>query len=879
MLNLENNQRTSLKQLSSTQPSSKHPFWALLGITFVTTSLALGIQGLGILQLLEWAILDYSFRQRRSEPYTPPVVIVTVDDDDIASIGQWPFSDAQLAQLLIQLNQYDPVVIGLDLYRDLPIAPGTAELQQVFQSTPNVIGIEKAIGQGASVAIAPPPGLNPSTQVAFNDLVLDRDGHIRRHILSIRHNNQTKFSLGAKLALLYLEQEFNTVPEDLGHNRIRLGKTEFSPLKSNGGGYVNVDVGGYQILANYLRIPNGVQTLSMRSVLNNRRPKASLKPLLHNKIILVGMKAESSWGDRFFTPYSEQINTTWAGVEIHANLAAQLVTSALEGRSPLRTWPESAEWLWIFLWAGLGVFCNRTLSMNWRHLLCIPSLVGGLVGVTYLFFLCCYWIPLVSPLFALISAWLVTQGYLLWSKLRQDNYVLEQTVQARTQELRQQNQALEQARIEAEFANRAKSKFLATISHELRTPLTAILGFGELLQRSPDLPNREKGYADTINHSGEHLLALINTVLELSKIETGAVNLKIETIHLHNLLTDIIQMFQAQALTKQLDLQLIESDSLPEWIAIDAQKLRQILINLIGNAIKFTETGSVHLLVQCIQQSKSSSGDTSGNSTSVLECVVEDTGPGLTQVELKKLFQPFVQALAGERMGKGSGLGLALARQYIELMQGTIKASSVYGQGSQFLLQVPIQIASPLFTELAPSPPDLDDPVPSVPSVEVGTHTDDGLGSRVGSSSSNPTNDPTVYRVLIVDDEENTRALLNQWFQSKPQYDVQEAKNGIEALNRCEEWHPQLILLDIHLPDYDGYEIARRLRKRWACRHTDDVSSSWLDAAEDDPIILAITAGVLQDNYADLLAAGCDDVLWKPLNTELLFTKIAEYLF
>lgn len=825
-----------------------------MGIAVVVTGLVLGIQGLGILQLLEWAILDYGFRRRPLEVVDAPVVIIAIDDEDIAANGQWPFSDYQLAQVLTRIKHYQPAAIGLDIYRDLTIEPGAADLTDVFNSTPNLIGIEKVVGERATLAVAPPPGLAVHDQVAFNDLVLDRDGHIRRHIISLRHDNQLKFALGAKLALLYLEAQHQIVAEPLQNNRIRLGQTEFSPIRAHSGGYVNADLGGYQILANYFP-KQGIPTVRIQDVMSDHPSPEHLSRLLQDKIVLLGLNAESNWGDRFFTPYSNQSDETWAGVEIHANLAAQLISSALTGRSPLRPWPEALEWGWILLWASLGVGCNRQFITNWRMFLRLPFLTGALIGITYGFFLGNYWIPLMTPVLALNGAWVITQGYVVWNKLRQDNYNLEQTVQQRTQEIRKRNQDLIQARMEAELANQAKSQFLAHISHELRTPLTAILGFGDLLKRSPHLPAEEKDHAATINQSGEHLLALINNVLELSTIETGAITLNPQPICLSTLLTDVVQMFQAQSIAKDLALTLDLSPNVPDWIDADGRKICQVLINLVGNAVKFTSAGSVTL---------SANGYQNG-STTMVECSVNDTGPGLTAAEIDQLFHPFVQTSAGRKLGKGTGLGLALAQQYIELMGGTIQVSSVYGKGSQFSFQIPVTV--------------LDKGGEDALGKES---TDPGIAHHDAHPIISPKGAETQsiavnYRVLIVDDEIINRKLLEKWLLVEGKYDIKIASTGLEALDIFEQWHPQLILLDIHLPDISGYDVARRIRTQCALQSDElrPLSSSWLD--DDELIIIAVTAGILQDNYAQLLAAGCDDVLWKPLDADSLWAKLSDY--
>ncbi|MFK8184879.1 MAG: CHASE2 domain-containing protein [Phormidesmis sp.] len=823
---------------SSSTTCGSPPRYALLAIAFAATAFTYAVQCLGILQILEWAILDQWFRRRPAESYTPPIVIIAVNDNDIAANGEWPLSDQKLAQLLTQVKSYEPAAIGLDLYRDFQIAPGYQQLEQVFLTTPNLIGIEKVVGEGASLVIPPPPTLNTLGQVAFSDLVLDSDGHVRRHLLSLRHQEQTKLALGTRLALLYLEQQAGIVPESLENQRMSLGKAEFLPLNSNAGAYHRVDTGGYQILADYLIPTQGIPIVSMQTVINNEVPTN----LFRQKIVFIGVKSDSSWGDRFYTPYSLTSDQSWSGVEIHANLTAQLISSAIEARAPLRPFPEAIEWLWVLSWSTLGMLSNRNLSFSLRQWWRLPGLLAILVIVTYLIFLGHYWLPLIPSLIGVSVTWFGTQSYLIWHRLRQENFILEQTIQARTQALDQQNQALEQARSHADLANQAKSKFLAHISHELRTPLTAILGFGDLLENSSNLPKNEKEYAETISQCGEHLLSLINNVLELSKIETGSTKFIIESVDLPHLLNDVQKMFKAQLNAKQLTLQVTLADTVPRWIEADSNKLRQVVINLLGNAVKFTEVGYVHLDVQA---------NASSNTQDTLEFIVEDTGPGLKAEEIALLFDPFVQASAGKKIGKGTGLGLALSRQCVELMGGEISVSSTYGQGSRFSFQIPLRPTNPLAIR------------EQQPSSQLLMKTDTYYIPNV----------PEGCRMLIVDDEINNQRLLTQWL-TEAQFDVKTANTGEKAVQIFKQWHPHFILLDVHLPDFDGYEVARRIREAWE-NSSQEQTDDWI--GQEEPVILAITAGVLQNRLADLLAAGCDDVLWKPIKRETLAAKIAEY--
>jgi CHASE2 domain-containing sensor protein len=245
-----------------------------IGIILISvTGAVLALQWSGALQLLESTVLDRWFRLRPLESGESRVVIVTIDEPDISRLGRWPMSDATLAKLLEKLKQQQPKAIGLDLYRNLPVEPGHQELVKVFASTPNLIGIQKALSNASGPAVDPPPFLQERNQLAASDLVVDSDGTVRRHLLSLRdHQGKTSMTLGTKLALAYLEAK-NIRPQSTGKEGIlQLGKAQFRPLQENEGGYVRADVGGYQILANFHRLRGGVPKISITDVLEDRIP-------------------------------------------------------------------------------------------------------------------------------------------------------------------------------------------------------------------------------------------------------------------------------------------------------------------------------------------------------------------------------------------------------------------------------------------------------------------------------------------------------------------------------------------------------------------------------------------------------------------------------
>lgn len=407
-------------------------------IIISVTGAVLALQWSGILQLLEFAVLDRWLTLRPLESGTPRVVIVTIDEPDISRLERWPMSDATLAKLLEKLKQQQPTAIGLDLYRNLPVEPGHQKLLKVFASTPNLIGIQKAVSNPNSPLVDPPPVLQKHNQVAASDLVVDTDGKVRRHLLSVRdHHGKTSMTLGTKLALVYLTAK-NIRPEASGQDGIlKLGKAKFRPIQENEGGYVRADVGGYQILANFHRLLGGVPKISMTDVLEDRVPPN----LMRGQIVLIGSVA-ASLRDKFYTPYTTNPHTLWSGIELHADLASQILSAALDGRQLLRGVPEPIEWLWIFLWSSVGTALGwRVRSPCWV-VIAILIASGSLMGSAYLFFLGGWWVVVASPFLSLLSAGLVSRGFLLWRELQLSNQALEnyaQTlevkVQERTQEL------------------------------------------------------------------------------------------------------------------------------------------------------------------------------------------------------------------------------------------------------------------------------------------------------------------------------------------------------------------------------------------------------------------------------------------------------------
>ncbi|MBV6627282.1 MAG: CHASE2 domain-containing protein [Rivularia sp. (in: Bacteria)] len=354
-----------------------------------------------LLQGMELTVWDRFFQASLQPIIEPKIAIITVDEEDIQKIGKYPLSDKVLAAALTNLKSYKPRMIGLALYRDLPVEPGHQQLVELFQTTPNLIGIEKIVDS----QVAPSKVLEKLDRVGFDDQILDEDGKVRRALLSYQFSrDKLKFSFAAKLALGYLKAEgitFKPLPNNRYH--IQLGKTVFKPLQPNDGSYIRAKTGGYQILLNYHGTRAQFQTFSITDLLANRIPPQALE----SRIALIGATAESI-NDSFLTPYSSQnlpeVPKQMAGVTIHANIISQLLNAALEGKGFLQVWSEPVEWLWILLWSGIGAILAWKLNSPNLIIIAVISAIFVILGIAYFGFLQQCWIPSIPAILALITA-------------------------------------------------------------------------------------------------------------------------------------------------------------------------------------------------------------------------------------------------------------------------------------------------------------------------------------------------------------------------------------------------------------------------------------------------------------------------------------------
>jgi signal transduction histidine kinase/DNA-binding response OmpR family regulator len=482
----------------------------------------------------------------------------------------------------------------------------------------------------------------------------------------------------------------------------------------------------------------------------------------------------------------------------------------------------SAAWLFGYraalLTAGICLavtfmlaILEETILGPWHYLPGTPTGIWMLVAESTLMGV----VPVTLVLSSLRKA--LTQSQQAEAELKIHQQHLEELVQERTAEL-------VEARDQAYAANRAKTTFLASMSHELRTPLNAILGYSTLVRDDPDLPERFRKDLEIVNRSGEHLLSLIDDVLDVAKIEAGRVTLEKTPVQIRELLRDSADLMRPKAEEKGLTLVLRQSPLVPRFVHSDPGKLRQVLINLIGNAVKYTALGGIIVNAEVRE-------DGNGR-TLVLE--VSDTGIGIDPKDHGRVFEPFVQA--GSTSGqKGTGLGLAISQRFIELMGGRLSLQSAPGLGSTFRIELSAE---------------------NVEELSVGV---DQPGRRrvVRLAADQP-----EYRVLIVEDQAENSMMLERILRGVG-FQTTLAQDGEQALEMFASWRPHWIWMDLRLPVLSGVDAAKRIRA--------------LDGGREVKIV-AVTASAFDSQREEVIASGFDEFLRKPYRSSEIFDCMAAHL-
>lgn len=414
---------------------------------------------------------------------------------------------------------------------------------------------------------------------------------------------------------------------------------------------------------------------------------------------------------------------------------------------------------------------------------------------------------------------------IMTAQLRNLIDTLEQRVASRTVELESRTAELEIAKEQAEIANQAKSEFLANMSHELRTPLNGILGYSQILGRSQALPHKERHGITIIHQCGSHLLTLINDILDLSRIEARKLELMPVSVHLPALIKSVVEMCKIKADQKEIEFLYRPSSRLPETIKVDDKRLRQVLINLLGNAIKFTDYGSVIFHVDVLNDSETQ--------VTVLFRVV-DTGVGIAEENLAKLFEAFEQVGDRKKQSEGTGLGLAISQHIVQLMGGTIKVKSQVDQGSEFFFAVDLPLVNDwVFQEV-----------------------NDEANYIIGYEGEEN------YSILIVDDRWENREIISSLL-TPLGFTIFEAENGQEGLILLNRQSPDLVITDLAMPVMDGFEFLDRIRKTESLKATKTI---------------VLSAVVSESDQQKALSHGSDAFLTKPVDVAMLLRLVSRFL-
>ncbi len=823
----------------------------LTGLLPIFVFMLLHILQPGFIRYLNLQLTDqFSRAEGGLQPSTAPVV-VTIDDASLKQFGQWPWPRYRIAQLLETIEHHHPKSAGLDILFAEPDRTSPIHLQRQFEQDfkihlqfqelpeklldhdhilaralaagPHVTGcsftFEKSSESASSASgdmphpfrsmvlthatypeltdrlfhasgvESPLPVLaEAASGVGFMNVVTDPDGVIRRIPILIQHRDNIYPSLSIAMLIRAYPADQPVVRMDrYGIQSIQIGPH-----------VIPTDPGGRVLIRPYQNWRT-VDQISAADILNKTVPA----DLLANRFILIGLTA-SGLKDVVATA----METVIPGVFIHANV----VDTVLQRRYYRHPgWLKTLE-LVLFCISGLGIVividrCRVFVILAGCCLLTLVWWAGSFYGFsrTGMF---------ISPM--LPSAMLLTQmAILILLRLRQTQEWVSFFRVALTRSLSEARE-MKAAKERADMANQFKSDFLARMSHEIRTPMNAILGMAEMLSATP-LTGEQRDYLQTLQNSSELLLALINDILDLSKIEAGQLVLEKAPLNIREVIQTVLEMLSHRAHKKGLDLDSRIAPEIPPVLVGDATRIQQVLINLVGNAIKFTGTGFIRVSVGPARD---------GNNPEMVQFDVMDTGIGIPAEKHQLVFERFVQADASiTREYGGTGLGLAICKRLVEQMGGRISLESIPEKGSRFMFTLPLPTS------------------PGIPQKAVIQKT-----NRTGIA-------PVFSRIdmLLVEDVAVNRKLIQAYLKDSPIH-IEMAENGAEAVEKFKQGRFDIILMDMEMPVLDGFEATRQIRQIEKQGGMNPIP------------IVAVTAHAFSEERQKCLSAGCSHFFTKPIH-------------